>query len=66
MQALASSSAVLFNEGLDPGVRVTLDDQAECTATVCHAEHDATFCWVRLDSSCERVRVASWRLARIG
>ena len=66
MLPVASSAAVLCNEGLDPGVRVSLDDQACDTATVCFTETDSAFCWVRLDGSGQRVRVASWRLARVG
>lgn len=65
MHSAASSPAALCNEGLDPGVRVLLDDRAGDTATVCFAESDTAFCWVRLDQSSQRIRVASWRLARL-
>lgn len=63
--SVGSSSAALCNEGLDPGVRVVLDDRAGDTATVCFAETDTAFCWVRLDETNQRIRVASWRLARL-
>ncbi len=58
-------SVVLVNEGLDPGVRVVLDDRPGETCTVCFAEVHAPYTHVRLESSGERLRVASWRLACI-
>lgn len=61
----ASSSAMLFNEGLEPGLRVTVDDKEHETATVCSVETDVAFAHVRLHSTGQRVRVASWRLALI-
>ena len=66
MPLLASPSAVMFNEGLDPGVRVFLDDRAQDRATVCFAERAAAYCWVRLDQTGQRIRVESWRLAQLG
>jgi hypothetical protein len=66
MHLVASPSAVLWNEGLDSGVRVTLDDRPDDMATVCFTESDAAYCWVRLDRTSQRVRVESWRLACVG
>jgi hypothetical protein len=59
----ATSSAVLFNEGLDPGVHVFIDDQPEQTATVCSVEGDAAFANIRFERNGAHLRVASWRLS---
>ena len=63
---VATSAAELCNEGLDPGVRVLVDDLIDEKATICFAERDVAFWWVRLDRDSRRIRVASWRLARVG
>lgn len=65
MRSAATSSAVLFNEGLDPGVRVRLDDRVADVATVCSTEKDAPYCFIRLANTGQHVRVASWRLDRL-
>lgn len=59
----ATPGAALFNEGLEPGLRVTLDDRDDQTATICFVEPDVAFAHVRLDQSGQRVRLESWRLA---
>jgi hypothetical protein len=53
----------LFNEGLEPGIRVMIDDQALVTATVCFTEAASAYAHVRMDTSGRRVRVSSWRLS---
>jgi len=62
----ATAGAVLFNEGLEPGLRVTLDDRADLTATVCSVEAQAPFAFVLLDGSGQHVRLESWRLGLLG
>lgn len=59
----AVACAALLNEGLNPGVRVMLDERPDETATVCFAETDAAYTHVRLDRTGQRLRLASWRLA---
>lgn len=59
----ATPPALLFNEGLDPGVRVSLDDRLGETATICFVEKDAAFAHIRLDRTGQRIRLESWRLA---
>lgn len=61
--AAAASPVALFNEGLDPGVRVILDDRTDQTAVVCFAEANAAFTHVRVESTGEHLRLDSWRLA---
>ena len=63
MGITATTGAALFNEGLEPGLRVTLDDQADQTATICFVETEAAFAHVRLHRNGERMRLESWRLA---
>jgi hypothetical protein len=53
----------LVNQDLAPGVRVIIDDHPWETATVCSAEKDAPYTWIRIDRSHDRQRVASWRLS---
>ncbi len=62
----ATPSAVLFNEGLEPGRRVTLDDRDDQTATVCFVEPDVAYTHVRMDGTGQRLRIPSWRLALLG
>jgi hypothetical protein len=57
------SFSVLVNEGLEPGVRVVLDDDVEATGTLCSTESGAPYAVIRLDRGGQRQRVASWRLA---
>lgn len=59
------SAVFLLNEGLEPGVRVTIDSPAGGTATVCSVEAGAAFADVRMERTGEHVRVASWRLDRL-
>lgn len=59
------SAAALFNDGLEPGVRVSVDGRPEGTATVCFAEVDAAYTHIRIERTGEHLRVASWRLARL-
>ena len=66
MPLVGTSGAALFNEGLDPGVQVALDGKARRKAIVCFTEKDAAYCCVRLERTGQRLRVASWRLARLG
>ena len=61
-----SATAALFNEGLEPGLRVTLDDQPEMTATICFVESHAAYTHVRLDGNGQRLRLESWRLGLLG
>ncbi len=63
--AASTPAAELFNEGLEPGVRVMLDDQADEVAIVCFAEADAAYAHVRIESTGQHLRLASWRLARL-
>ena len=58
-----TSFTALVNEGLRPGVRVLVDDDAAATATVCSTEASAPYASVRFERTGERLRVASWRLA---
>ena len=64
--AASTPAAALFNEGRDPGVRVILDDRPDRVAVVCFAEAKDAFTHVRLEATGERIRLASWRLARLG
>ena len=66
MRLVGTSGAVLLNEGLDPGVQVAVDGKPRRKATVCFTEKDAAYCCVRLERTGKRLRVASWRLARLG
>lgn len=61
--ASAVSAAELLNEGLEPGVRVSLD--SEETATVRFAEIEQAYTHIRLDRTGRHLRVASWRLDRL-
>lgn len=63
--AASTPAAALLNEGLEPGVRVTLDDRDDHVAVVCFAEAEQAYTHVRLEGSWERLRVASWRLTRL-
>lgn len=60
-----SASAALFNEGLEPGARVILDDRADQTGTICFVEPNAAYAHIRLDCDGERIRLESWRLGLI-
>ncbi len=64
--AASTPAAALFNEGLDPGVRVMVDDRADLVAVVCFAEAQEAFTHVRLEATGEHLRLASWRLGRLG
>lgn len=59
----AADFAALLNEGLEPGVRVVLDDDTHQTATVCSAEKTSPYTRIRLDRTGTKCRVATWRLA---
>lgn len=61
--AAATPGAALFNEGLAPGLRVTLDDRDDQTATICFVESESAYTCVRLDRDGQRIRLESWRLA---
>ncbi len=63
--AASTPAAALFNEGLEPGVRVTLDDRDDQVAVVCFAEANAAYTHVRLERSGEHLRLPSWRLGRL-
>ncbi len=62
----ATAGAALLNEGLEPGLRVTLDDQTDQTATICFVEPQAAYAHVRLEATGQRMRLESWRLGLIG
>jgi hypothetical protein len=62
---MSYSAVFLLNEGLEPGVRVSVDAPSGGTATVCSVEPGAAFADVRMDQTGEHVRVASWRLDRL-
>lgn len=61
--AASTPAAELFNEGLDPGVRVMLDDRDDQLAIVCFTEADAPYAHVRIEGTGQHLRLASWRLA---
>lgn len=62
----ATAGAALCNEGLEPGLRVTLDDRPDQTATICFVDAQAPFAHVRLDGTGQRIRLESWRLGLLG
>lgn len=61
--AASTPAAELFNEGLEPGVRVMLDDREDQLAVVCFAEADAAYVHVRIEGTAQHRRLASWRLS---